>query len=97
MFGQVHQHERAELPDGFFRARLAQAAPGKPAADQERKGDEFAGNQRRDGRQETDEGAGVGTGNQPGEKRTLQCQVGRVCIQEHADATPAITARPWPV
>ena len=82
MLAQVDEDERRELPDRFLRARLAQAAAGKAAADGERQRDELAGDERRSGDQQADERAGVRTGDQPGEERAFERQVGGVVVQD---------------
>ena len=82
---QAGEHERREVPDRFLRAQLAQAAAGEPAADRERQRDELAGEERRAAPTSgADDGAGVRPGDQPGEKRALERQVGGVVVQQQA-------------
>ena len=95
MLRQVEEDERRELPDRFLRrARLAQAAAGKAAADGKGERDEFAGEHatghrcEQDSRQadhQADQRARVRAGDQPGEQRALERQVGSVVVQLHAE------------
>ena len=79
---QVGEEERREVPDRFLRADLAQAAAGKPAADRERQRDPFAADRRRDADHRADDRAGVGAGEETGEKRARQRQVGGVVVEQ---------------
>ena len=82
---KLGEHERREVPDFLFvRARLAQAAAGKPAADRKEQRDELAREQRRQRHHQADDGAGVGAGDQPGEKRAFERQVGGVVVQQQS-------------
>jgi hypothetical protein len=82
---QVDEDKRRELPDHFLRARLAQTAAGEAAAHGKRQGDEFTGDDRRDGHHGADQGTGVGAGNQAGEQRAFEGQVRRVIVEQHPE------------
>ena len=66
---QVGEEERREVPDGFLRADLAQPAAGKAAADREGQGDPLARDHRGNPDHGSDDGAGVGAGQQPSQER----------------------------
>ena len=70
--GSAGEDERREVPDGFLRTQLAQAAAGEAAADRERQRAPLAGDQRRHRRQAADDGARVRAGDQAHEKRRLR-------------------------
>ena len=74
--------------DTFFTrvGDLTQAAAGESAADGEGNGDPFARDRRRPAHRRADDGAGVGTGEQPGEKRAGKHQIGRGEFQKDPDA-----------
>ena len=78
--GQAREDKRREVPDRFFRAQLAQTAAREPAADREGECDEFAVAERTYPDDRADCCAGVRPGDQPGEERPLECQVGGVVL-----------------
>ncbi len=82
--GSAENDKRREVPDGFLRAQLAQAAAGKAAADGKRQRAPFRrdhGGHRGEG---ADHRAGVRPGDQADEKRPFQRQVRRVVAQQDA-------------
>ena len=80
---QLGEHERREVPDLFLvRARLAKAAAGEPAADGEKQRDELAGEQRRRRHHQADDGAGVRTRDEAGEKRAFEREIGGVVAEQ---------------
>ena len=80
---QLREDERGEVPDVFLvRARLAKAAAREPAADGEKQRDELAGEHRRRGDHQADDGARVRAGDEAREKRTLEREIGRVVIEQ---------------
>ena len=82
---KLGEHKRREVPDFFFvRAGLAKAAAGKPAADGEEQRDELAREQRRQRHHQADDGAGVGTRDQSGEKCALERQIGGVVVEQQS-------------
>ena len=85
---QLGEDERREVPDFFFGARFAKAATGEAAADGEGQRDEFAGGQRRRGHHQTDQRARIRAGDQAGEKRAFQREVGRIVSKQEAEGDP---------
>ena len=81
---QAGEEDRREVPDGFLRADLAQAAAGESAADGERERNPFTGRERRNPHHDADDRARVRAGEQAGEERAGERQVGGVVIEELA-------------
>jgi hypothetical protein len=70
------------VPDGLFRAQLAQPAAGKAAADGEGQGNPLARDQGGGPDHEADNGSGVGAGQEASQERAGQGQVGGVVVEE---------------
>jgi hypothetical protein len=68
----------------LFGARLAKTSAGEAAADRERKSAPFACEERRHRDGAAHDGACIRAGDEPGEKRTFQHQVGGVVVQKQA-------------
>ncbi len=79
---QVDEEQRREVPDRVLGTDLAQAAAREPAADREGQRDPFARDEGRDPEHRPHDRAGVGAGEQPGEKGPGQRQVGGVVVEE---------------
>ncbi len=83
------EHERREVPDFFFvRTRLTKAAARKSAADGKEQRDELAGQKGRQRHHQADDGAGIGSRYQSGEKGALERQVGRVVVEQQTRCDP---------
>ena len=76
------------MPDRLLRAKLAQAAAGEAAAHREGEGAPFSVGQRWKADHQPDGGAGVRAGDEAGEKRAFQGQVGRIVVQQQARDDP---------
>ncbi len=76
------EHERREMPDRFLGTQLAESAAGESAADRERQRRPLTVAERRHPDHHADDGAGVRAGDEAGEKRALERQVGGVVVEE---------------
>ena len=79
---QASEDEGGEVPDRFFGAELAQAAAGEAAADGKRQRGPFAHEQGREPQHAPDRRPGVGSGDEPRQKRSFHREVGGVVVQE---------------
>ena len=78
------EDERREVPDRFLRTDLAKAAARETAADGEREGDPFPGKDGRHADHDADKRAGIRPGDQAGEKRAFERQVGGIVVEQQA-------------
>src|SRR4029450_1367487 len=81
---EIGEEKRRKVPDGFLRANLTQATTGESAADGKGKGDDFAGDERRNADQRSHDRAGVGTGQKPGQERPGERQIGGVVVDQNS-------------
>ena len=80
--GEARHDEGRKVPDGFFRAQLAEAAASKAAADGKGQRDELAVGQGRQAHHRADDGAGVGADDEADDKGPFEGEIGRVIVQE---------------
>src|SRR4051812_13886203 len=81
---QIGEEERREVPDRFLRTNLAEPPACEATADGKRQGDEFTSDEWRDSDNRPDDRTGVGAGEEAGEKRSRERQVGRVVIDQQS-------------
>ncbi len=81
---EIGEEQRREMPDGFLRADLAQAAAGEAAPDGERQGNPFTGDERRHAHHRPHDRAGIGAGQKAREERAGERQIGGVVVEEQA-------------
>ena len=98
MLVEVEEDEGRELPDGFLRAGLAEAAAGKAAADGEGQRDEFrVSRHQRAGRATIAPTSApvYGPGDEAGEEGPFERQVGAVIVRGSLrNVTPAVSGTP---
>src|SRR5215211_7429317 len=82
------------MPDGLGRTELAEATPGKAAADREGERAPFPDERRGDTEHDSDDRPGVGAGEKPGQKRSRQRQIGGVVVEEQPPDDPAVSGSP---
>ncbi len=83
---QVGEEQGREVPDRFFRTDLPQPSAGEAAPDRKRNRDPFSAGEGGEPHHRADDGAGVGTGDQPGEECARKREVGRLELEKQSNA-----------